>query len=220
MPASHGLLKLQYTAEFHAPATAWVNVPGPVFAPRPAAVPSVLKVVSGAFLAMSHASVVVRRAASGEEGGITDRGRLVAKLVPLSSSRLDSHTLLTVVLAGDARFVERLRSDEFLALEEFETLSTARRLTAPWKEDDNHHRPHRSLGYVTLAVFPARCAASTPENTSPTAQPSLPSQPHNGTYISLGADFSGTPGRRRPIYFIGLSNRGIWQRDEIRHDPD
>ena len=78
-------------------------------------------------------------------------------------------------------FHSRFR-DEFLALEEFETLSTARRLTAPWKEDYNHHRPHSSLGYVAPAVFAARCAASTPEKTSPTAQPSPPFQPHNGTY--------------------------------------
>jgi general secretion pathway protein A len=35
----------------------------------------------------------------------------------LSSMRLDSHTLLTVILAGDGRLVERLRSDEFLPLD-------------------------------------------------------------------------------------------------------
>ena len=42
---------------------------------------------------------------------------VLAELRLLSSTRLDSHTLLTVVLAGDGRFVERLRSDEFLPLE-------------------------------------------------------------------------------------------------------
>src|SRR5260370_7384747 len=34
----------------------------------------------------------------------------------LCSTRFDSHTLLTVVLAGDGRLLERLRSDEFLPL--------------------------------------------------------------------------------------------------------
>jgi general secretion pathway protein A len=34
----------------------------------------------------------------------------------LCSTRLDSHILLTVVLAGDKRLLERLRSDEFLPL--------------------------------------------------------------------------------------------------------
>lgn len=35
----------------------------------------------------------------------------------LASSRLDSHILLTVVLAGDGRLVERLRTEEFLPLD-------------------------------------------------------------------------------------------------------
>jgi type II secretory pathway predicted ATPase ExeA len=35
----------------------------------------------------------------------------------LASTRLDSHILLTIVLAGDGRLVERLRSDEFLPLD-------------------------------------------------------------------------------------------------------
>jgi general secretion pathway protein A len=34
----------------------------------------------------------------------------------LASARFDSHILLTIVLAGDGRLVERLRSDEFLPL--------------------------------------------------------------------------------------------------------
>jgi type II secretory pathway predicted ATPase ExeA len=41
---------------------------------------------------------------------------VLAELRLLSSTRLDSHILLTVVLAGDGRLAERLRSDEFLAL--------------------------------------------------------------------------------------------------------
>lgn len=55
-------------------------------------------------------------------------------------------------------FHSRLR-DEFLRLEEFETLRAAKRLTRDWREDYNHHRPHSSLGYVTPAEFAARCAS-------------------------------------------------------------
>ena len=45
-----------------------------------------------------HASEVVRRAAAGEVVEVTDRGRLVARLVPASGSRLE-----TWVEAGIAR---------------------------------------------------------------------------------------------------------------------
>jgi type II secretory pathway predicted ATPase ExeA len=41
---------------------------------------------------------------------------ILSELRLLSSAQLDSHILLTVVLAGDGRLVERLRSDEFLPL--------------------------------------------------------------------------------------------------------
>ncbi len=41
---------------------------------------------------------------------------VLAELRLLSSARLDSHILLTVVLAGDGRLVERLRSDELMPL--------------------------------------------------------------------------------------------------------
>lgn len=56
-------------------------------------------------------------------------------------------------------FHSRLR-DEFLALEVFESLAAARKLTAAWREDYNHHRPHGSLGYATPAAFAARCCSS------------------------------------------------------------
>lgn len=41
---------------------------------------------------------------------------VLSELRLLASTRLDSHILLTVVLAGDGRLIERLRSDEFLPL--------------------------------------------------------------------------------------------------------
>ena len=56
-------------------------------------------------------------------------------------------------------FHSRLR-DEFLAMEEFENLTAARKLTMAWKEDYNHHRPHSSLGYMAPAEYAARCCSS------------------------------------------------------------
>lgn len=72
-------------------------------------------------------------------------------------------------------FFSRLR-DEFLALEVFENLPAARKLTLTWKEDYNHHRPHSSLGYVPPSEFAARCSASV------RATPSL--QQNSGTYLT------------------------------------
>lgn len=71
-------------------------------------------------------------------------------------------------------FHSRLR-DEFLALEVFDNLAAARKLTQAWRDDYNHYRPHSSLGYVTPVEFAARCAASV------RATPSL--QQHSGTTI-------------------------------------
>ena len=44
------------------------------------------------------------------------KAAVLAELRLLSSARLDSHVLLTVVLAGDGRLLQRLRSDELSAL--------------------------------------------------------------------------------------------------------
>jgi putative transposase len=71
-------------------------------------------------------------------------------------------------------FHSRLR-DEFLALEAFESLVAARKLTQAWKDDYNNHRPHSSLGYVTPVEFAVRCTASV------RATPSL--QQHSGTTL-------------------------------------
>lgn len=56
-------------------------------------------------------------------------------------------------------FNSRFR-DEYLAVEESESLLTARRLTVAWWEDYNGQRAHSSLGYVTPAEFASRCAVS------------------------------------------------------------
>lgn len=72
-------------------------------------------------------------------------------------------------------FHSRLR-DEFLACEVFENLPAARKSSALWKEDYNHHRPHSSLEYVTPAEFAARRTASAPASATP--QPTL--QQHDG----------------------------------------
>lgn len=58
-------------------------------------------------------------------------------------------------------FHSKLR-DEFLSQETFESVSAARKQTAVWKEDYNHHRPHSSLGYLTPAQFAAGCSGTVP----------------------------------------------------------
>ncbi len=70
-------------------------------------------------------------------------------------------------------FHSRLR-DEFLEMEEFENLLTARTLSVSWKEDYNEERPHSSLGYLTPAEFSTRCATS--------VRPTASLQQHSGTY--------------------------------------
>lgn len=76
-------------------------------------------------------------------------------------------------------FHSRLR-DEFLALEEFESLAAARTLTTAWKDDYNNRRPHSSLGYLTPREFAARCTASAPKSLSATPQATSPLQQCSG----------------------------------------
>jgi len=80
-------------------------------------------------------------------------------------------------------FHSKLR-DEFLALEEFESLSAARKLTQIWREDYNQTRPHSSLGYVPPAAFATRCVSCVPEQPSATPQPAPPLQTHTGDYLT------------------------------------
>ena len=79
-------------------------------------------------------------------------------------------------------FHSRLR-DEFLALEVFESLVAARKLTAAWREDYNNYRPHGSLGYVAPVEFAARCTASAPKLLSATPQATSPLQQCSGTTL-------------------------------------
>jgi transposase InsO family protein len=58
-------------------------------------------------------------------------------------------------------FHSKLR-DEFLELEEFESVPQARALAALWKEEYNRERPHSSLGYLTPAEFSATCVRYVP----------------------------------------------------------
>ena len=58
-------------------------------------------------------------------------------------------------------FHSRLRS-ELLDAEVFETVAEAQGLSAAWKNEYNHRRPHSSLGYQTPAAFATGCAASAP----------------------------------------------------------
>ena len=80
-------------------------------------------------------------------------------------------------------FHSRLR-DEFLAIEVFESLAAARRLTAAWRDDYNQLRPHSSLGYMTPAEFAARCAASATSLPSATPQAISPLQRHSGDSLT------------------------------------
>lgn len=63
--------------------------------------------------------------------------------------------------------------DEFLATDEFESLSAVRNLSTFRKNDYNHQRPHSSLGYVSPTEYAARLAGSaTPQ--PPLQQVSVP----------------------------------------------
>ena len=56
-------------------------------------------------------------------------------------------------------FNSRFRN-EFLALEVFDNLAAAKRLTVDWRANYNHQRPHSSLGYLAPADFARQCSAS------------------------------------------------------------
>jgi len=70
--------------------------------------------------------------------------------------------------------------DECLALEVFDGLRDARAITAAWKDDYNHRRPHGSLGFQTPARFAAACAAfASAKASAPAAHAAVcPGLPH------------------------------------------
>jgi transposase InsO family protein len=68
-------------------------------------------------------------------------------------------------------FHSKLR-DEFLELEEFESVPQAQALAALWKEEYNTRRPHSSLGYLTPAEFSAICERYVPIEPDPNGSPS------------------------------------------------
>jgi transposase InsO family protein len=57
--------------------------------------------------------------------------------------------------------------DEFLELEEFESVPQAQALAALWKEEYNTRRPHSSSGYLTPAEFSATCERYVPIDEDP-----------------------------------------------------
>ena len=63
-------------------------------------------------------------------------------------------------------FHSKLR-DEFLELEEFESVPQAQALAALWKEEYNTQRPHSSLGYLTPVEFSATCRRYMPIDEDP-----------------------------------------------------
>ncbi len=71
-------------------------------------------------------------------------------------------------------FHSRVR-DEFLNTELFADLRDATALTARWRNDYNHRRPHSSLGYETPAAFASRVSGgATPFRLAPLASTACP----------------------------------------------
>ena len=75
---------------------------------------------------------------------------VLAELRLLSSARLDSHILLTVVLAGDGRLLERLRSDELLPLGSRMRVRLALERATPEELQECLEHALRSAGAVKL----------------------------------------------------------------------
>jgi general secretion pathway protein A len=75
---------------------------------------------------------------------------VLAELRLLSSARLDSHILLTVVLAGDARLLERLRSDELLPLGSRMRVRLALERASPGELQESLEHALRAAGAIKL----------------------------------------------------------------------
>src|SRR5260370_804231 len=96
---------------------------------------------------------------------------VLSELRLLCSTRLDSHILLTVVLAGDGRLLERLRSDEFLPLASRMRVRLAIERATPDELQE----------YLRQALHKARAVnLMTPEliTTAGRSRPAPPGRPH------------------------------------------
>jgi transposase InsO family protein len=61
---------------------------------------------------------------------------------------------------GNAESFPSCLRHEFLALELFESVASARKLITAWQDDYNHHRPHTALGNLAPKDFASTCQAS------------------------------------------------------------
>src|SRR5260370_3340968 len=75
---------------------------------------------------------------------------VLSELRLLCSTRLDSHILLTVVLAGDGRLLQRFRSDEFLPLASRMRVRLAIERATPDELQDNLRQPLHNAAAVKL----------------------------------------------------------------------
>lgn len=75
--------------------------------------------------------------------------------------------------------------NQFFALEEMASLAAATKLTASWRENYSHHRPHSLLGCVTSVDVAARGTASALKLLS--ATPRAISQRHRCSETTLVA---------------------------------
>jgi general secretion pathway protein A len=75
---------------------------------------------------------------------------VLSELRLLCSSRLDSHILLTVVIAGDGRLIERLRSDELLPLASRMRVRLAIERTTPDELQEHLRQALHKAGAVKL----------------------------------------------------------------------
>jgi hypothetical protein len=92
-------------------------------------------------------------------------------------------------------FHSKLR-DEFLELEEFESVPQAQASAALWKEEYNTRRPHSSLGYLTPAEFSATCERYLPIEEDRDDPPST--EQMNGIFpLCLDQKMGSRPGRSR-----------------------
>jgi putative transposase len=85
---------------------------------------------------------------------------------PRNGEQARTDTIFLPIFLHAESFHSKLR-DEFLNLEEFESVAQAQALADLWKEEYNTERPHSSLDYQTPAEFAARCGRYVPIEEDP-----------------------------------------------------